>query len=426
MDTPNFRSCVAAKSDNKVAPATARQAKAVISPDRAGTSEAPLLGADAAVDGVSADHAGSIDVSTLCYLLPVVSASFFCRICLSDIFGFLVHVSSPIMNVTFSQADNTMSVLNPDQPRQAAGAFTIFKYLPYEIRIQIWRQSMDQNPRLIELEWTDKGNPVSGFIRNTHEWWQVCPRSRQLPIVMQVCRESMKEGKLYLEYRLFDSENDRLNSDMTYKVYFNPRADIVFFGESTCVTTMLNLFSETPGLPDVPIPRVAIMCDARGENCCNHGDPIYGVRGGVQIMHALHGFEKAVTKYGWRYGGCTGLEEVHFIVKSTLWQRGAGAIDWTLGLRPATMDVVNPVDLAVTQRLERQIAWVNNDYGIPRTGKFAWADKKPVFRFSSLAPVSASGNIHEGIILGAEDVRNLEEKDSKFVKTVGQRSGWSI
>tara|TARA_R110002060_G_scaffold7784_2_gene11687 strand:+ start:81 stop:635 length:555 start_codon:yes stop_codon:yes gene_type:complete len=184
----------------------------------------------------------------------------------------------------------------------------------------------------------------------------------------------MKERKMYLEHRLFDSDYDRLPLDVTYKVYFNPRADILFFGEKTCVTTMLNLFSETPGKTDLPIPRVAIMCDARVENCCNHDDPVYGVRGGVQIMHALHGFEKAVTKHDWRYGGCPRLEEVHFIVKSTLWQRGAGEIDWTVGLRPATMDVFTPVDLAVKQRLKRQIAWVNDDYGIPRTGKFAWAD----------------------------------------------------
>ncbi|KAG4421049.1 hypothetical protein IFR04_005812 [Cadophora malorum] len=168
------------------------------------------------------------------------------------------------------------------------------------------------------------------------------------------------------------------------------------------------------------------MCDARVENCCNHDDPVYGVRGGVQIMHALHGFEKAVTKHDWRYGGCPGLEEVHFIVKSTLWQRGAGEIDWTVGLRPATMDVFTPVDLAVKQRLKRQIAWVNDDYGIPRTGKFAWADYKPLFRFSSLAPVSTSGNVYEGIILGAEDVTYMEEKDSGFLKDVGQRSGCSI
>lgn len=47
---------------------------------------------------------------------------------------------------------------------------------------------------------------------------------------MQVCRESMKERKMYLEHRLFDSDYDRLPSDVTYKVYFNPRADVLFFG----------------------------------------------------------------------------------------------------------------------------------------------------------------------------------------------------
>ncbi|PVH77625.1 hypothetical protein DL98DRAFT_591053 [Cadophora sp. DSE1049] len=378
MGIPNFQGRVTAKNNNITAAAANQGSKGVTSQARTGGT------------------GSSVDRATACRAGPNASR------------------------------DTTRSP-DPTQLPGAAMNFPEFKLLPFEMRMKIWRHAMDQSPRLIELEWTDCGNSTTGFITGTHEWWRVCPRSRKLPVIMQVCRESMKEGRLYLEYRCFDSDNDRLPSDVTYEIYSNPRADIIFFGENTCVTTMLNLFSETPAVPDVPIPRVAVLCSARGEHCCDHDDAADGVRGGVQIMHALHGFEKAVTNHNWRYGGCTGLEEVHFIVKSRLWQRGAGEIDWTVGLRPATTEGLSPTEVAVKRRLERQIAWVNDDYGIPRTGKFAWANKKPVFRFSSLAPVSTyEEEVHDSVVVEAEDVEHLEENGWAFIEDLEQRTGCII
>jgi len=160
MGNPSFCNCVAAKVDHKFDPTTAGQAKAVLSPDRAGISGAPVSpvsGADTSVDGASADYAGSNEASMSCYLPPccvrlillpevvVWDCNLIFRACQLFI----------IMPLTCPQA-NSISVPDPDQPRQAAGAFSIFICLPYKIRIQIWQQAMDQNPRLIELEWTDK------------------------------------------------------------------------------------------------------------------------------------------------------------------------------------------------------------------------------------------------------------------------------
>ncbi|MAD87948.1 MAG: hypothetical protein CL912_33725 [Deltaproteobacteria bacterium] len=73
MGNPSFCNCVAAKVDHKFDPTTAGQAKAVLSPDRAGISGAPVSpvsGADTSVDGASADYAGSNEASMSCYLPP--------------------------------------------------------------------------------------------------------------------------------------------------------------------------------------------------------------------------------------------------------------------------------------------------------------------------------------------------------------------
>ena len=73
MGNPSFCNCVAAKVDHKFDPTTAGQAKAVVSPDPAGISGAPVSpvsGADASVDGASADYAGGNEASISCYLPP--------------------------------------------------------------------------------------------------------------------------------------------------------------------------------------------------------------------------------------------------------------------------------------------------------------------------------------------------------------------
>ncbi|KAH7327282.1 hypothetical protein BKA65DRAFT_65063 [Rhexocercosporidium sp. MPI-PUGE-AT-0058] len=181
---------------------------------------------------------------------------------------------------------------------------------------------------------------------------------------MRACNESLEEGKRYLEDRSFNSDNDRLPVNRTFVIYYNARVDIIFFGENTCIATTISLSSETPGIADKPIPRDAVMCSPRMENCCDHDDADYGVVGGVYFMHFLHGFSKDVTNHDFRYAGCPGLQAVHFIVKSKLWQVAPGEIGSDTGLRHASTKGFTPEKRTIKQRLGRESMRVNDSFGI--------------------------------------------------------------
>ncbi|CZT10917.1 uncharacterized protein RAG0_15230 [Rhynchosporium agropyri] len=308
---------------------------------------------------------------------------------------------------------------------QNAKIFNRFKDLPFEIRVQIWREALDQNGRLIELERTDQGNPVWGWNRNTCEFWRVSPRCRALPAVMQACAEALNEGKRYLEYRCFDSDNKRLPSDGPFEIYFNPRVDIIFFERER---------------PQVHIPRVAFLCTPSMLYCCGHMrmSPLYGIDGGVNLIEALHGFSEDVTQHNFRYGGCTGLKEVHFIVKSKLWPEATASIDQGVGLRPATArgytmeeslgnepDMVpSKAEWRMKDKLESRIARVISDQSLPRVGEFRWTgEKMPSFHFSSLCPAPRFGEVYDGLNVDNWDFWNLFGINDDFMENHKARFG---
>lgn len=113
-----------------------------------------------------------------------------------------------------------------------ATVFVVFPNLPSEIRCKIWYWA-GHVPRIIEIR-----RRVVQFIQRQPSWAAdhgLVQKSRLVPAVLQVNREARYEaGKVY-QMRLFDRVEGR-------PIHFNPRADIVYFGEGICFPTMIRVF----------------------------------------------------------------------------------------------------------------------------------------------------------------------------------------
>lgn len=101
-------------------------------------------------------------------------------------------------------------------------------------------------------------------------------------------------------------------------IYYNPSADIVLFGEAACMLSVSLFFQKQ----DIAIPRVAIQMSGALGVCCG-----WNMQGGSALLDILYG--SGTGK------GCRGLEEVVFIVDSTLWGMEKGTVPTTAVLRPA-------------------------------------------------------------------------------------------
>lgn len=262
----------------------------------------------------------------------------------------------------------------------------LFTMLPSELRIKIWHFAMKQR-RLIEIESGPDYSIPTGFGNGTHHWCRVCPRSRQPPVLMHVCHESREEAEKVYKLRCFDSKiSPYLPYDPPeYWIWFNPKSDILYFGENTCVSTVVEICSWYKK----DIPAIAIVCSGKGEECCDHDDPTYGVDGGVGTLQALHGVDPSRTLHNYRYGGCPGPKEVFIVVKSKLWPRGQGEIDDTVDLRPATNDGLTRGQVPLKESLTREIARVDAEMTMPGVGPNLWTGyDQPHFQFVSFAPIA--------------------------------------
>ena len=128
-----------------------------------------------------------------------------------------------------------------------ATAFHLFPTLPIELRFKIWGYAA-LHTRFIEME---RGPQVrNGYDLGRREICaggdfrrRVSPVSRQPPAVFHVSHESREEAKKNYQLRSFDTKTP--NQTERY-IYYNPDSDIFYFGEDSCVSTLLFTFSAQP------------------------------------------------------------------------------------------------------------------------------------------------------------------------------------
>lgn len=288
-------------------------------------------------------------------------------------------------------------------------------------------------PRLIEIEYgpaTRDGVTLTGYIMcGSHGWRRVSPSSRKPPAVFHVCFESRKEALRVYQKRTFDMKSQ--DAEIEKYIYFNPHADILYFGENTCVSTLMHVFNPK-NLED--IPRVAIRCSGRITMCCDWDDSTYGIDGGVTPMQALHGMEHEPTSLYHGWGGCPGLKEVFWAIPSHLWEPAPGKLD------PDAMSFREPSTNGITkgqkrfyEGLQGQIQQVENDYGLWGVGTNLWVDEdKPTFKFVSLAPhtktksLTSDGLIHEAMEVTKAQHQFLGKKYAALIKDLEYQSRCDI
>ncbi|KAK2623579.1 hypothetical protein QTJ16_007133 [Diplocarpon rosae] len=274
------------------------------------------------------------------------------------------------------------------------------------------------------MEFGPNYNAALGVSNDSHSYYRVCPRSRQSPAVMRTCHEAREEGKLYLEERMFDKDTGLTGTSTPHRVWYNPRADTLFFGENTCISTLIHVFHSATQ----PIPSIAVMCSARGEQCCSH-DAAVDAPGSITMLQVIHGFEQSLTSLPRRFGGCPGLEEIHFKVNSKLWPRNAGDVDSRVAFRPASGNGLTKGQIAYKRRVESEIEYVAVHGGVSGCGDSLWSgDNKPAFLFSSFAPkvVGTEDKAFGGLMLTHKNIRKLEKGQWEFVKGVERDTGCRV
>lgn len=222
-------------------------------------------------------------------------------------------------------------------------------------------------------------------------------------------------------YRLRTFDTMTPNHTERY-IYYNPQCDIIYFGENTCISNILNTFAE---IPRDPIPRVAITASSRLLQCCDWDDGTYGVDNGISVMQALHGIFPPLVRENDldRWPGCNGLKEVFWVVQSNLWRLAPGSIDMSVGMRPATTN-----GLTKGQRgFKKDTLWSMKcvEDGAWCSGKNLWTDSKPKFQFISFAPLTKFGNNtrYDGLGVNTSAVNFLRRKNWEAVKDIERSTG---
>jgi hypothetical protein len=233
--------------------------------------------------------------------------------------------------------------------------------------------------RIIEMENAEKGNAncklshiqdlivrdeYAGSIEDwpylRHLWWQICPNSRQTPAVLRVNKESRTEGMKYYEKRMLDTKE---YTDIEYpklssrEIFFNPKTDILYFGENSCLSTLRNVFNPRDGTQCIPIYHVALAesvwnevwnrteeayYEGDGYGCCTFLDRFDCVLPALQLLHGIDPAQNPqfdTTRFQY---GCLGLKTVYYIVPSKPWAVAQGQMSDQIGLRPAASCGVTP------------------------------------------------------------------------------------
>jgi hypothetical protein len=152
---------------------------------------------------------------------------------------------------------------------KALKAFTIFPNLPIELRRKIW-EMVAHFPRLLEVQTeTWEGMEYHPY---RHSYGNMSLASRKTPLMLHVSREAREEGLRFYQPLSFSFTGPRDPSLWTVdhtpapprdpeikhilvgELYYNPKADIILFGHSTCQGTVASFVRS-----NTYIPRIAVL-----------------------------------------------------------------------------------------------------------------------------------------------------------------------
>jgi hypothetical protein len=281
--------------------------------------------------------------------------------------------------------------------------FHLFGKLAVEIRVKIWHLHIWNSPHIIDIQLgpavrEGREMPTEFMLVGPHAWSQATPRSRVPPAILHVCFEAREEAKKFYKLTNFDyhSEYSGIKGN---EIWFNPAVDIVYFGDTTCLATIIYTRKE------LDIRRIALNSTNRIVQCHDFDEPTYGIEGGIgpmQALHGCHGEEQKRSMYG-LYTGLPSIREVSFVVQSNLCRPNVGEINLSYGFRPATTDGLTKGQKSFKSWMMAEIQAIESGVTLYNVGENKWVDdKKPTFHWVSLSLQNGvDGVYYDG--LGVDD-----------------------
>ncbi|KAJ8070938.1 hypothetical protein OCU04_001296 [Sclerotinia nivalis] len=251
-----------------------------------------------------------------------------------------------------------------EKARKPLTEFSIFPTLAAELRFKIWNFAARATPRILKLvlhpdfPCPPNCDPESGYTLEpadlrcyNHMTYRISNPGQVVPGILQANRESRAEAQLVFEKRYinnYPAEYPYRENDERPWTWYNPYTDIIFFGEDTCIRTVVDFFHRKS---DEKYPKVAFRCGNMIGTCKNkcdfdtweypHGDDDYACSigagiggGGVGILGVLHGKDEDIA-HNTLVPGAPHVEEVFFVVKTECMKFDTGVMPNDLTFRPA-------------------------------------------------------------------------------------------
>jgi hypothetical protein len=176
-----------------------------------------------------------------------------------------------------------------------------------------------QQPRFVGIKiGVTEPDPGSLAYYRSHRQVRVSKKSILPPSILDINREARGEALSQYELRLFESTT---RSGLGRSIYYNPKVDILYFGEGACVSSIIkitniqacNLISK---IASDRSPKVVAYCDL-------NGSMTYRRHGSNNLMQVIHGISDDLGNYS-PFPGFTGLTDIYFMVKSGFYASGKG------------------------------------------------------------------------------------------------------
>lgn len=324
------------------------------------------------------------------------------------------------------------------------------------MRAKIWNFAAHNESRILELVLHDdffqrpdpEDHEATDMTIYNHDMFHVSMQGQVVPGMMQANREARGEGSRVFEKRYINFYPPGYEFSATNVrpwTWFNPQRDIIFFGEDTCINTVVLFFRHNA---EKSWPRVAfrssnihgtckrqcnfdssdIMSGRDNPYMCYLGHAIGG--GGVGILGVLHGKPEEIALNN-LVPGAPSVKEVFFVVKSEAMKFEAGAMSNNLTFRPAVHNGLTCGQERTKFALEREVDNVRSGAGIPSCGVNRWdCGNYPGFNFVSLAPPLNYGRgrelMHDAVMVPTRDMGKLTYRNGQFLHDLAHKAGVNI
>ncbi|KAF5875842.1 uncharacterized protein Bfra_002238 [Botrytis fragariae] len=337
--------------------------------------------------------------------------------------------------------------------------FKLFPNLSPELRYKIWNIAARSSPRILEVvlhpefpcpphgdrAYIDMSDP-NDLRKFNHSIWHISTPGQKVPAILQATRESRTEAQRLYEKRYLNNFPDdfpyRQNEERPW-TYYNPYVDVIFFGDSTCIVTLVKFFRRHS---EEIFPRLAFRCANFIGTCkykCTydtwewpHGEDEYSCvcgagigGGGIDVMGILHGKDRVVARNS-LVPGVPSVEEVFFVVKTECMKFPARQMPSNLTFRPAIHNGLTQSQQKKRTDFEAEVDKARAGEGVRACGANRWNDHLPTFSFVSLAPPLIDGkgkNLkHDAIQVPTEHMGKLTYRNNEFLTDLAVKANLEI